>query len=69
MIRVFQRHAWRKNPDWPDGYEPYGAAQKRTIRFVETADEARKICLPHNEKRPKSGAAHYEFGFYEFEEA
>ena len=51
MYRVFKRRAWKKNPDWPDGLEPDGAARKTTVTHTDSIDEARRICKAHNDQR------------------
>lgn len=67
MYRVFKRKAWRK--DSTGKFVPHPGARKTTIDHVETATEARAICLPHNAERPENfgQAAYYNFMFYEFE--
>ena len=46
--RVFTRRWWKDNSDWPNGLEPDGTGRKRTIKVVQTEDEARRIAQEHN---------------------
>lgn len=66
MIEVFKRKAYRL--DGNGTWVPHGGARRTHIQMVETRDEARAICRPHNATRPTSGNAHYSFTFYEFDE-
>jgi hypothetical protein len=63
-IRVFKRNPWRKTAK---GYEPNPGASKRTVCFVGTEQEARRICTEHNKDRPLEPPARYRWTFYEFE--
>ena len=45
--RIFNRHWWRENPDWPNGLEP-DAGPKRTICYVDTIEQARETCRRFN---------------------
>lgn len=66
-FEVFKRRAWKKNSEWPNGYEPDPTARRTHVCYVGTRDEARAICRPENDKRPESGKGHYEFVFHEFD--
>lgn len=46
--RVFMRNWWKENPDWPNGLEPDGGARKKTIRIVDTEDDARQLAQEIN---------------------
>lgn len=49
MYAVFVRNWWKYNPDWPNGLEPDGTANKRYIaRRVKSGEEARSICKQYN---------------------
>lgn len=55
-IRVYKRRAWRKEGG---KYVPDGGARKTTVRWVETPEQARALCLPHNATLPPFGTAEY----------
>ena len=61
MIRIFKRRAWKRNRDWPDGWEPDGAAQKTTVKYTDDIKEARRICAEHNGQRKSQGDQFCEF--------
>ena len=48
--RIFKRHWWRENPDWPDGLEP-DAGPKRTICYVGSERQAVALCKRFNDQR------------------
>ena len=61
MIQIFKRAAWKRNKDWPEGWEPWSTAPRRHVRYVQTEDEARAICIPANKARKSMGDVFYEF--------
>lgn len=63
MYEVFKRKAYRKEGAL---WVPHPGARRTHVQMVDTQDEARAICLPHNMTRPESGAGFYNFTFYEF---
>lgn len=46
--RVFVRSWWKANPKWPNGLEPH-AGRKKTIRRVNTEEDARRVCREYND--------------------
>ena len=48
--RIFKRHWWRENPDWPSGLELY-PGRKYTICYVSSEDKARELCRRFNDER------------------
>jgi hypothetical protein len=64
--RIFRRKTWKRNPSWPDGYEPMAVPMDscRTIATVETRDEAIEYCTERNDARTH----HFESAFYEWTE-
>ena len=50
MIKIFKRPCWKRNPDWPDGYEPLAVSVDscRTLQTVGSDQEARMICSQKN---------------------
>ena len=48
MFRVFKRPWWKDNPSWPNGLEPDGAGNGKTIDYVDTEEEARAMCKQFN---------------------
>jgi hypothetical protein len=57
-FRVFTRQCWRKNPDWPHGYEPatYPMDKCTTVARFDTQKEARDFCDRRNKKWRKHHA-------------
>jgi hypothetical protein len=51
--RVFLRRPWKRNPAYPQGWEPFGGARKRTLERGLTLDEARRRCATENEGKPR----------------
>lgn len=51
-FRVFARPAWKKNPDWPWGYEPSSTPQDqcRTVARFDDLEEVRDYCRSKNRK-------------------
>jgi len=63
MYRIFKRTWWRKNPNWPNGLEPC-LGRKRTVKTVETQEEAREFCQLHNRiSLPKSNPLSLKYEF------
>jgi len=60
MIEVFKRRAWKRNKSWPGGFEPYHG-RRTHVAYVETADQAREICIPANKERTRKDQPFYEF--------
>lgn len=60
MIEVFKRKAWKRNKSWPEGWEPY-VGRKTHVCYVDTADQARRICKEHNDNRSGRGDTFCEF--------
>jgi len=52
MYKCFKRKVWQKNPDWPQGYEPFAhsVVKCRTLASFETWEEARDWCQERNAK-------------------
>lgn len=68
MIEIFTRKVWRKNKNWPSGWEPHHG-RRTHVRYVETVEEARDICTEANRHLPRHGTnAYYNFVFHEFTE-
>jgi len=66
-FEIFKRKAYRKNSDWPYGYEPHGGARKTTIKVVESESEAQSICVGHNDNCPETNQVGYhEWMWYEY---
>ncbi len=61
MIEVFKRAAWKKNADWPEGWEPWGSAPRRHVCYVDSIEQARDICRSENEARTSRGDVFHEF--------
>ena len=61
MIEVFKRRAWKRNPAWPEGWEPDSAGRITHVCFVDTVEQARAICKPENEARTSRGDVFHEF--------
>ncbi len=61
MIKVFKRRAWKKNPAYADGYEPYSTAPKTHVCYADNEDDARAICREHNQKRVAKDSHFYEW--------
>lgn len=57
---IFKRAAWKKNPGWPDGWEPH-VGRKTYVNTVDSIDEARRICKQHNDARKSRGDTFCEF--------
>ena len=65
--RVFTWQVWTPNPSWPNGFEPE-ESRKRTVKYAETIDEARAICLESNSDLPKRGTkGYYRYTWTQFE--
>jgi hypothetical protein len=63
--RVFKRKNWRKEGN---KYVPV-VNKGQTVRHVETAAEARAICMAANKDRPAYGTkGYYSFVWHEFTE-
>jgi len=45
---VFTRNWWKHNPEWPDGREPDGYGNPRTITKAWSEEQAREICARWN---------------------
>jgi len=52
---IFKRSVWRRNKEWPEGWEPFGGGRKTYVKTVGSADEARSICKQHNDARSSKG--------------
>ena len=59
-IRVFKRAAWKRNKNYPGGWEPH-VGTAHTVAWVETEDQAREICARHNKQRKSKGDPFCEF--------
>ena len=58
--RVFSRDTWRRNPSWPNGFEPNAVPMDdcRTLERFDTRQEAIDYCEERNHKwRKHSGKA------------
>jgi hypothetical protein len=67
MIRIFKRKCWRVENS---AFVPFGGARKTTVQHVDTEEEAREICRPHNLKQPEFGkVGYFNFQYYEYENA
>jgi hypothetical protein len=53
--RIFTRTWWRVNKNWPEGREP-SPGRKRTVRYVNTIEEARQFCSEYNRAREPGGS-------------
>ena len=64
--RIFQRTVWKRNPSWPNGYEPQAVPMDscRTIATLDTRQEAVDYCTERNDNRTHE----YESAFYEWTE-
>lgn len=47
--RVFVRNAWKSNPSWPGGREPFGGAPKTTLARKLSFSAARDMCEVYNQ--------------------
>ena len=58
MFRVFCRPVWQKNPDWPEGYEPYTRSMDncQTLQRFDNRNEAMDYCHLKNAKWRKHSA-------------
>jgi len=61
--RVFKRRPWKRNKSWPQGWEPFGGARKRTIEHGLTYAEALRTCENRNAGKVRAPGQE----FYEFE--
>lgn len=61
QIRIFKRSVWKRNKDWPGGWEPKGDGRKTTVKFTDSIEEAREICCKHNNQRKSQGEPFCEF--------
>ena len=60
---VFKRRPWRRNKQWPGGWEPFGGARKTAVRKGVSLEQAQEICREGNAniERGKPGQMFYEF--------
>jgi hypothetical protein len=65
--RVFKRAAWKRNPSYPGGWEPY-VGRALTVKTGLTLEEARRLCRegPAN-KALREGREYRGLTFYEFD--
>lgn len=65
--KVSKRSAWKRNPSWPGGWEPY-VGRKLTVKHGCSLEEARRLCRegPAN-KLLREGREYRGHTFYEFE--
>lgn len=60
--RVFTRRPWKRNPKFPQGWEPHGGARKTTVEKAVTLEQAKRLCKAGNAGKPrKPGQTWYEF--------
>jgi hypothetical protein len=52
--RVFTGRPWKRNPAYPQGWEPYGGAPKRTVVRGLSYDEAKRRCEAENKGKDRS---------------
>jgi hypothetical protein len=64
---VFRRCAWKPNPKFPQGWEPFGGAPKETVATGVSLQEARRICAEENEGKERPGPHGQTFTEYESE--
>jgi len=60
MYWVFKRKAWVRDPTYPGGWKPF-VGRKTHVAYVDTPDEARRICGEHNRNRKSRGEPFCEF--------
>jgi hypothetical protein len=60
---VFTRCAWKSNPSYPQGWEPFGGAEKTTVATGVDLAEAKRLCAEGNEGLDRSihGQTFHEF--------
>lgn len=60
---VFKRCAWKPNPSYPQGWEPFGGADKETVARGVSLAEAKRACNEANEGLDRSvhGQTFHEF--------
>ncbi len=58
---IFKRAVWRRNKDWPDGWEPFANARRTYVKTVDSIEEAQRICKQHNDARKTRGDTFCEF--------
>lgn len=59
LVTVFKRKAWKRNKNWPGGYEPH--VGRRTIVAEVDIDTARRMCKEHNDQRKSRSDPFMEF--------